>query len=207
MEHERLVSPASRPRRAPGRPRSDAAHDAILTAAIALVREVGYDAVTMDGIAARAGVGKATVYRRWAGKETLVADGIERIVAGFPAPDTGTVRGDLAVVMRYTMAMYADPATTALLSALVAAMARSAPIADAVRRGFVGRWRDVVTAALERGVARGELRADADLALAIELIAGPLFHRFLITGGAVDEALAHGVVDVVLRGLAPDRLP
>ena len=207
MEHERLVSPPAEPRRAPGRPRSDAAHDAILTAAIALVREVGYDAVTMDGIAARAGVGKATVYRRWTGKETLVAEAIERIVAAFPVPDTGTVRGDLAVVMRYTIGMYADPATAALLSGLVAAMARSAPIAEAVRRGFVGRWRDVVQRVVERAAARGEVRADVDVALAIELIAGPLFHRFLITGGAVDEPLTKAVVDVVLRGLAPEARP
>jgi len=82
-------------------------------------------------------------------------------------------------------------------------MARSAPIADAVRRGFVGRWRDVVHAVLERGVARGELRADADLALAIELIAGPLFHRFLVTGGAVDEAL--GLRLRITRGGAHPR--
>src|SRR6476469_1608721 len=130
MEHDRLVSAPGEPRRAPGRPRSDAAHDAILTAAIALVREVGYDAVTMDGIAARAGVGKATVYRRWASKEALVVEALGGILRAIPVPDTGTTRGDLLALLRVALAMYGDPATGMLLSGLVAAMARSAPIAD-----------------------------------------------------------------------------
>jgi hypothetical protein len=159
------------------------------------------------GIAARSVFWQSTFYLRWTGTETHVSEAIVRIFVAFPGPATGTVRGDLAVVMRYTIGMYADPATAALLSGLVAAMARSAPIAEAVRRGFVGRWRDVVQRVVERAAARGEVRADVDVALAIELIAGPLFHRFLITGGAVDEPLTQAVVDVVLRGLAPEVRP
>jgi len=200
MKRSRLVRPLPR---SPGRPRSAEAHQAILTAAIALVREVGYDAVAMDAIAARAGVGKATVYRRWSTKEELVAEAIGGIVRAIPVPDTGTTAGDVLALMRIALAMYADPATGALLSGLVAAMARSAPIAAAVRDGFVASWRDAVRRVLERGVARGDLRARLDAELALDLLFGPLFHRYLLTGQRLDERLARGVVDVALRGLAP----
>jgi AcrR family transcriptional regulator len=208
MKRERLVShtPAASvtTNRAPGRPRSGNAHEAILVAAVALVREVGYDAVTMDGIAARAGVGKATVYRRWTSKEMLVTEAIGRIVNAFPVPDTGTSEGDLLRLMLQAVAMYRDPASLALLSGLVAAMARSAPIAHAVRTGFVAVWRNAVRRVVERAVARGDARGDTDIELVLDLLGGPLFHRFLIAGAAIDESLASGIVRVVLRGLAPD---
>ena len=191
--------------RAPGRPRSREAHEAILRTAIALIREVGYDALTMDAIAARAGVGKATVYRRWKSREALVVEAIGQIVAAASDPDTGSAEDDLMRLMRSTLAMYADPASAALLSGLVAAMARSEPIAHAVRTGFVGMRRAAMRRALERGIARGELRPETDVELALDLMSGPLFWRFLVTGGPVDEALAHGAVHAVLRAFAPDE--
>ncbi|HEX6037737.1 TetR/AcrR family transcriptional regulator [Longimicrobium sp.] len=200
MEHERIESD----RQGPGRPRSEEAHTAILTASIDLIRDVGYDAVTMEGIAARAGVGKATVYRRWKSREALVVEAIGRIVAAVPDPDTGSTRGDLLALMTATLRMYEDPASAALLSGLVAAMARSAPIADAVRTGFVGIREEAVRRVLRRGMARGDLRQDVDLELALHLLHGPMFYRFLITGGPVDAALATDCVDTVLRTFAPD---
>src|SRR4051812_47509066 len=78
-----------------GRPRSQQAHDAILSAAIELTRKVGYDRVSMEGIAARAGVGKATVYRRWSVKESVICEALEKLMKSLPTPDTGTTRGDL----------------------------------------------------------------------------------------------------------------
>ena len=170
---------------------------------MALIREVGYDAVAMDAIAARAGVGKATVYRRWASKEALVVEAVGRIVRAIPVPDSGTAEGDLLLLLRSAVRMYQDPASAMLLSGLVAAMARSAPIAEAVRTGFVATWREAVRRVLERGQARGELRRGLDLELAIDLLGGALFYRYLLTGGPVDERLTRGVVDAVLRGLAP----
>jgi AcrR family transcriptional regulator len=203
MERERIETG-----RGPGRPRSEEAHGAILDAAIALVREVGYDAVAMEAIAARAGVGKATVYRRWPGKETLIAEALERLMrAALPVPDTGTVAGDLAVLMRVVLGMYHDPATGPLLSGLVAAMARSERIAGAVRGGFIAAWHDAARQVLRAGVARGELRPDLDARLAVDLLAGPLFYRFLIGGELPDEPLARDVVAAVLRAFAADLHP
>jgi AcrR family transcriptional regulator len=190
------------PRR--GRPRSAEAHAAILDASLALIREVGFDALAMDAIAARAGVGKATVYRRWKSKELLVVEAIDAIVRSVPDPDTGSTEGDLMALMRATLRMYADPATAALLSGLVAAMVRSEPIARAVRGGFVGMRREAMRRALQRGIARGEIRADVDLELALDLLSGPLLWRYLIAGEAVDERLAQGTVTAVLRAFAPE---
>lgn len=189
--------------RRPGRPRSQEAHGAILSAAISLIREVGYDALAMDAIAARAGVGKATVYRRWATKETLVAEAIERIVRTFSVPDTGSTEGELQAVMLDSVRLYQDPATRGLLAGLVAAMARSERIAQAVRSGFVAARRDALRQVLERGVARGDLRQGLDLELALDLLSGPLVFRALITGGPVHERLTRGIVEAVLRGFAP----
>lgn len=188
-----------------GRPRSRAAHDAILDAAIALTREVGFDALAMDAIATRAGVGKATVYRRWKTKEALIAEALERLVRAVPVPDTGSVEDDLLTVMRGTMRMYQDPATTALLSGLVAAMARSAAIAAAVRTGFVAARRDAMTRVLEHGIGRGELARDTNIELALDLLSGPLLYRALISGGAIDGPMIGGVVGAVVRGFAPHR--
>lgn len=209
MRRKRSVShrppgAAERPR---GRPRSEEAHDAILLAAVALTREVGYDAVTMDGIAARAGVGKTTVYRRWSSKELLVTEAIGRIVRSFPAPQTGSLEGDLLQLMQQAVGMYRDPASLALLSGLVAPMARSTLIAAAVRTGFVASWRDAVRSVLTRAVRRGELRGDTDVELALDLLGGLPFYRSLITGTAIDERLARSLVRAVLRGFTPDVHP
>jgi len=204
---QRPSPPEARGSRRPGRPRSEEAHGAILSAAISLIREVGYDALAMEAIAARAGVGKATVYRRWETKETLVAEAIERIVRTFSVPDTGSTEGDLLRVMLDSVGLYQDPATRGLLAGLVAAMARSERIAQAVRSGFVAARREALRQVLERGVARGELRQGTDLELALDLLSGPLVFRALITGAPVNERLTRGIVEAVLRGFAPLSKP
>lgn len=179
------------------------AHDAILRASITLIREVGYDAVSMDAIAARAGVGKATVYRRWKSKETLVCDALEQMMLRLPGPDTGTTRGDLLALMRDQQSLYSDPATSGLLSGLVAAMHRSKPIARVVRSTFHAARKAAMVEVLQRGVRRGDLKKKVDLELALDLFNGPLFYRFLFTGLPIDDRLARGVVDALLTALGP----
>ena len=190
------------PRRPPGRPRSREAHAAILSAAIALTRERGFDALSIEGIAARAGVGKATVYRRWASKEALISEALERMLRGFPIPDTGSVRGDLLAVMKQQRGLYADPATAELLSGLLAATVRSERISKAVRHGFVAAREEAIRTVLRRAVRRGELRPRLDLELALDLFSGPLFYRFLVTGRPIDERLGRKVVEALLRTLS-----
>jgi len=121
-----------------------------------------------------------------------------------PVPDTGDTRADLLAMMRGTLRLYEDPASGALLSGLVAAMARSEPIARVIRSGFVATRNAALRSVLERGVARGELRYALDTELALDLLNAPLFYRYLLTGEPVDEPLVEAVVDAVMRGLAPD---
>jgi AcrR family transcriptional regulator len=187
----------------PGRPRDQKAHMAILAAAIDLTREVGYDALAMDAIAARAGVGKATLYRYWSGKETLMAEAIEAIVRLVATPDTGTAEGDLLVLTLSTMRMYQDPATPPLFSGFIAAMARSPLIAERIRNGFIGARRQAMREVLVRGVARGELAPDTDVELALDLLSGSMLWRSLIGGEQIDEPYTRAMVRRVLRGFQP----
>jgi AcrR family transcriptional regulator len=189
--------------RGPGRPRDQKAHTAILMAAIDLTREVGYDALAMDAVAARAGVGKATIYRYWPGREALMAEAVEAIVRLVPLPDTGTTEGDLLVLMRATMRMYQDPATPPLLSGLIAAMARSPLIADRIRNGFVGVRRAAMREVLRRGIGRGELARETDVELALDLLSGSMLWRSLMGGESIDEPYTREVVRRVLRAFAP----
>lgn len=196
MKRSRIATPAR------GRPRSARTHAALLAAAVSLVREVGYDAVSMEAIAARAGASKATVYRRWKSRESLVSEAIGLIVARIAVPDTGSVRKDLLAVMRDTVKLYEDPATLGLLSGLVAAMARSAPIAHAVRNGFIATWSGTVRQVIEKGIERGELRRSLDVDVAIDLLGGCFSNRALVTGRPIDVRLARALVDISLRGMA-----
>ena len=191
------------PRRPVGRPRDARAHAAILSAAIALTREVGYDALAMDAVAARAGVGKATIYRYWSGKEMLMAEAVEAMVRRVPAPDTGSTQGDLLVLMRSTMAMYQDPATPALLTGFIAAMARSQLIAERLRAGFIGVRREAICDVLREGIRRGDLAKDTDVQLAYDLLAGPMLWRSTMSGEAIHDKYVVELVRRVMRAFAP----
>ena len=197
-------SPDSPP--SPGRPRSPQAHRAILEATLSLLSEGGVDALTMEGIAARAGVAKSTVYRRWTSPEAVLAAAVESLVAEIRIPDTGSVRGDLLRLMRQAVSLWGGP-TGRMMPGLVAAMDAHPSVASAVREGFLAERRQALREVLERGVARGELRDDVDRELALDVLGGPLFYRLLVTGGPLDESLAAGTVDVMLRGLAAGDSP
>jgi len=188
-----------------GRPRSARAQANILAAALELVREVGFDALSVEAVAARARVGKATIYRRWKTKELLVAAAVEQIASAIELPDTGSTHGDLVAVLRSERALHDDPATLGFLSALVAIMARSPVIARAVREGFVAARRASLRRVLARGIARGDLPRSLDRELALDLLAGPLFLRKLLTGAPLDDKLLRGLVRAFLHGLGGKR--
>lgn len=197
---------ASKPTGKRGRPRSAEAHAAILDAVIPMIQAVGYDAFSLDALAARAGVGKATIYRRWASKEDVAVEGAQRFVAAIPTPDTGSLRSDLTAALTTDATLHSDPQTRPLLSSLFAAMARSPRMAQAVRGGFVASRERALVAVLERAKARGEARGDLDVGLAVQVCAGPLLYRTLVDGVATDAALVERLVDLILGGVA-GRIP
>jgi AcrR family transcriptional regulator len=190
--------------RALGRPRDERADRAILEAARRLIAEVGVDGFRTADLAARAGVGKGAIYRRYRSKDELITAAIGSLVSEEIAlPDTGTTRGDLLILMREAVDVYSGAGAGRLMPNLVGAMAKKPELARAVREGFLAGRRAALGEVLARGVERGDLRPDLDIELALDVLGGPLFYRLLITGGPIDERLAEGVADLVLRGFAP----
>jgi AcrR family transcriptional regulator len=188
-----------------GRPRDARADRAILAATIELIAEVGAHDFRMDEVAERARVGKAAIYRRYRSKTELVSAAVAVLVSEIAVPDTGSTRGDLLALMREAVEVYRDPIRGGAMPGLVGAMRQYPELAGAVRDGFLAKRREALRAVLDRGVARGDLRADIDSELALDVLGGALFYRLLITGGPIDERLAEGVAELILRGFAPVR--
>jgi AcrR family transcriptional regulator len=167
--------------RRPGRPRSEEADRAIEAAALDLLVEEGFGGLSMEGVAYRAGVGKATVYRRWPTKEQLVLDAVtHRCAEHIVSPDTGTLRGDLEELFRALLVKFRRDGE--ILRAFSLARARSAELDTAFRETFLDDRRAAMREVLARGVARGELAPDDDLELLADLGSALLWHRFTISG-------------------------
>lgn len=185
----------------PGRPRSQRANEAILRAAMELLADRGYDGLTMEGIAERAGVAKTTVYRRWSTRDEVLEAASESFVTEIGVPDTGSIRGDLLALLRSARDVYSG-LPGRVMPGLVAAMAQNPGLAHKVRSGFLSDRRAALRGVLERGIARGELRRDIDLGVTLDLLGGPLMYRLLVTGQAIDSAMMNEVVDTLLAGIA-----
>jgi AcrR family transcriptional regulator len=189
-----------------GRPRDARADRAILEATRELIAEVGVYGFRTEDVAARAGVGKGAIYRRYRSKDELVTAAIAALVGEeIAVPDTGSTRADLLVLMGEAVALYRGSAAGRLMPNLIGAMAEKPDLARAVRDGFLASRRGALSEVLRHGVERGDLRPDLDLELALDVLGGPLFYRLLITGGPLDEQLAEGVTELILRGFAPDQ--
>lgn len=203
VDAQRLDAGASGAGRSPGRPRSAEADEAILAAAVELLAEVGYGALSMEGVAARAGVSKATLYRRWPGKPQLVTDTLHAVVDRVPVPDTGAVRDDLVAMAGSISQALGDTPLGRVAAGMSGEFARNPELAEDFRRRFLLPRRRTVVDVLRRGIERGELRADLDLELVLDALAGALYYRAHVSGGDVDEHTATAVVDLLLEGLAP----
>jgi AcrR family transcriptional regulator len=189
-----------------GRPRDARADRAILDATLGLIAKHGVHGFRTEDVAARAAVGKGAIYRRYRSKDELVTAAVAALVGEEIAlPDTGSTRGDLLVLMREAVTLYRSSLAARLMPNLVGAMAEQPELARAVRAGFLASRRTALGEVLRRGVGRGDLRRDLDLELALDVLGGPLFYRLLITGGPIDEQLAEGVADLILRGFAPSE--
>jgi AcrR family transcriptional regulator len=189
--------------RRPGRPRSAEAHQAILQAALDLAVEGGLTGVSMEGIAARSGVGKATIYRRWPTKHALMADALRSILATVEPPDTGSLRGDFAALVEQALAN--APGALRLMPRLMIEGAEDPDLLAVCREVLVEPRRAATREMLRRAVDRGELRADLDLELAVDALAGPLIYRVLINGGdpSAIDGMAERLLEQALAGMAP----
>jgi AcrR family transcriptional regulator len=181
-----------------GRPRDPQRRRAIVDAAMALIAEVGYDRTSIDAIAARAGVSKPTLYRRWPhGKPELVADALrERHAAAGPWPDTGSLRGDLLAYVAIQTGKLLDDVHVAC--GLMTQLRASAELAQAVHEHVVADERARFAEILDRARARGELATDAVTPLFADVAGSIVFTRVIVTGEPVDGSFAEELVDRVL---------
>jgi AcrR family transcriptional regulator len=191
--------------RRPGRPRSAAADAAIVRATLELLLEDGYRGLTMEQVRARAGVGKATLYRRHGSKQELVAEAIRHLNQPIPLPDTGSVRDDILAVARSVQAGAERVGFANFVPRVLAESAGDPEMHAIFLENLVVPRRAVMAEVLRRGVDRGELRADLDLELAMDVITGPWVYRLLISGGdtSIYRFDPTRLFDLILSGLAP----
>src|SRR3954454_22425541 len=187
-----------------GRPREARADRAILTAALELMAEHGVRALRVDEVSRRAGVGKATIYRRYRSKDQLVTEAVGALVnQEIEIPDSGSTREDLLVLMREAVELYSGTLAAKLMPGIVDEMSRNGELAAIARARFLPRRRAALRVVFERGIERGDLRRDLDVDFALDVLAGPLFYRRLITGGSIAEGLSQPFVELILRAFLP----
>jgi AcrR family transcriptional regulator len=195
------TAPPATPARG-GRPRSERAHQAILTAARELLIEQGFASLRLEHVAARAGVGKATIYRRWSSKQELAQELLLELAGPHIAiEETGNTREELLAAVVNPMRAVTETDFGPVIRAMLSKIASDPSIGDPFRATVVAARRAEVARVIQRGIARGDLRADADSELATELLVGPVYFR-LMFGGVLDRDFAERVVDSVMRGYA-----
>lgn len=176
--------------------------EAILDAANELIAEGGVDGLTIEGVASRSGVAKTTIYRRWRDKDELALAILVERTAGFVAPpDVGDTRKELLTFLR-TAKRVIRPGGVA--QGLASDIATKPHLARTYRERIVDVRRAELKTVIDRGVERGDFRADSDLWVVHELLIGPLYYRLLFSGAPLDTKHDQQLVDAVLRAFAPD---
>jgi AcrR family transcriptional regulator len=187
--------------RRPGRPRSERAEQAILDATLEAIAERGVDGVGCEDVAARAGVGKATLYRRWPGKEDLLIAAFASLKSPLPEPRGESVREDL-IAMLGVMADDADDPRYARQFALLHDEGQRYPrLVKRYKEQVVEPRRELIRSVLRRGVATGELRADTDVEIAMLALTGAVMARGKHDPAPAEPCFATRVVDELLRGI------
>ncbi len=196
------MTASAKPARARGRPRDQSTRRRILKAALDLMDEAGFDRVTAEAIAMRAGASKATVYRWWPNKAAVVIEAFREATAPeLPLDDTGSLRDDLTTQMRNFARVLSGRGGRMLRSFVMAA--RSDPeVAAAFRSHWSDPRRSLAREMLRQKQASGQLRRDADLDLVIDSLYGPLYYRFLVKNEPPSQKYAEALADLVIHGLA-----
>ncbi|MFD5098622.1 TetR/AcrR family transcriptional regulator [Streptomyces albidochromogenes] len=189
------------PRAPRGRPRDSRAHQAILTAAAELVAELGYAATSIGAVAARAGVGKDTVYRRWSGKAELVYEAVFTGTEAAPVPDTGSLPGDLTALLEELVQEFSAPAAAAALPGLLADFAASPELQARIRSEFLAPAKAGLVELFERAVQRGEVDPGLPVDLVLDTLAGAIFFHVGLVGEQPSPRLATQLAALVGRGI------
>ena len=189
-----------------GRPRDPRVDTAIVDATLRLLAEGGYTSLTMEAVAALAGVGKATLYRRYAGKEQLVIDALASMTEPAEVVQGASVRDELVARLEAIRRKSDSSLAGKIFPRLISASAENPELMRLYRRQVLAPRRAAFAAALERGVEQGLVRRDVDLDHAIDMIVGPMAYRNLIRNDPPPgPELAARIVDDVLVALAPSK--
>ncbi|WP_433570288.1 TetR/AcrR family transcriptional regulator [Streptomyces sp. CA-251247] len=188
--------------RGPGRPREERVTGAVLSAVVDMVHEQGIAAVTMDAVAARAGVSKPAIYRRWPTKQDLIIAAAETRIGILSVPDLGDFRAELRFVLTARLEAYRLPGTDRLIAGLIGAAAETGAV-----RGQYAEYTERITSEtrriLERGIARGDVSPDTDVRAAATLVAAPLIFRLIGEQEMPDARFVDNLVDLVTRAVGP----
>src|SRR5271163_2610833 len=194
---------AGRPKRSPGRPRSEQARVAILRSTLKLLGANGFSDLGIEEIAAHARVGKATVYRWWPNKAVLIADAFaSSTTRKLHFPDTGSVRTDMSQQMRQLIKVFRGRRGR-IVSAILAGGQSDRELIAAFRERFLWPRRREAYATLRRGILRGELRRNVDMDLLLDSLYGPIYMRFLIQHDSLNSKFVDGLCALTLAGAGP----
>ena len=185
-----------------GRPRSPETRAKILKAAYEMLNEVGFMDLTIEGVAARSGVGKPTIYRRWKTKAALAMDAfLEAVNPELAFPDTGTAKEDFREQMQKIVKLMNSPRGEVLASVIGCGQADEELIAAFRENWLIPRRKDAI-AIFQRGVERAELRADVDAQVAIDALYSPLFYRLLLKHQPLNNKFVNELIELVMNGMS-----
>jgi AcrR family transcriptional regulator len=181
--------------------RSESSRLAILDAALAVCREVGYAKLTIEAIAARAGVGKQTIYRWWPSKGAVVLEAFERVAAEVPVPDSGEVVGDVRVLLTRVVELFADPDFGPHLGALIGEAQFDPHVQSALLERFITPRRAPIVQRLKTAQQEGQLDPSVDPAALLEVTFGALHERLLLRNAPLDKSYADFITNTVFAPL------
>ena len=185
--------------------RAERSRNAILDATRELLADGDVGSLTIEAVAARSGVAKTTIYRRWRDKRELALEAVMiDMLPRFADPvDVGDTRKELVTFLDSAVKALSAPPTGSGMQGLVSEIATEPDLARVYREQVVEPRRNQLKPVIERGIARGDLRPDTDVRLVHELLLGPVFYRLLFSGGPIDRKLSNSLVDAVLDSFAP----
>src|SRR6266699_4136982 len=198
---EAEAGPAGTTRR-PGRPRSEQAEQAIIEATLDLFAEQGFEGVCVEAVAARAGVGKATIYRRWPNKEELLLAALGSMKSPFPEPKGVSVRDDLVAMFTVMCEDRADPRKARRYALLLGEGQKYPRLMQRYKETVIGPRHDAMREVIRRGIASGELRADTDVEIALLALTGTVMAKDKAADGSLNGGFAARIVNELLLGLA-----
>src|SRR5262245_53728480 len=183
--------------RDPHSSRRQRSEKAILEAAQELIAEVGVSGLTIEGVAARSGVAKTTIYRRWRDRDELALAAVwDDLASGLKAPrDVGDTREELLAFVEPIITVLRSPLMSSVIRGLTSEIAENRELSRVYRDEIIGPRIEQIGDVISRGVKRGDLRPDTDVRLAHELLVGPVFYRLLYSGQPLDENLGTRVAD------------